>query len=37
LIPPLGGRRKSPASGLRLHQIKHLAELVERFGQEGRS
>jgi DNA repair protein RadA/Sms len=37
LIPPVGGRRKSPASGLKLQQIRHLAELVERFGQEGRS
>jgi len=32
LIPPLGGRRKNPASGLRLASIAHLSELVERLG-----
>jgi DNA repair protein RadA/Sms len=34
LIPPVGGRRKNLTSGLRLHPIRHLSELVERFGRE---
>ena len=34
LIPPLGGRRKSPASGLQLHPIDHLSKLVERFAKQ---
>ncbi len=37
LIPPLGSRRKAPASKLQLHPIDHLAKLVERFGKGGRS
>jgi DNA repair protein RadA/Sms len=32
LIPPLGGRRKNPASGLRLAPIAHLSALIGRFG-----
>src|SRR6516162_7432745 len=35
LIPPLGGRRKTPASGLNLASIAHLSELVERLGGKG--
>ena len=34
LIPPLGSRRKSPASGLQLHPIDHLSKLVERFAKQ---
>jgi DNA repair protein RadA/Sms len=32
LIPPLGSRRKNPASGLALAPIAHLSELVQRLG-----
>ena len=35
LIPPLGGRRKTPASGLNLASIAHLSELIARLGGRG--
>ena len=37
LIPPLGNRRKAPASRLQLHPIDHLSRLVERLGRAPRS
>ena len=36
LIPPLGNRRKGPATKLQLHPIDHLSKLVERFAKEHR-
>lgn len=37
LIPPLGNRRKSPASGLHLHPVDHLSKLVERLSRGPRA
>jgi DNA repair protein RadA/Sms len=37
LMPPLGNRRKGPASKLQLHPIDHLSKLVERFAKAPRS
>ncbi len=37
LMPPLGNRRKGPASKLQLHPIDHLSKLVERFAKAPRT